>query len=224
MGEEHHHHLVFENPYVHIYFVEIPAHDATLYHHHDFPYLSVPPGGADALAPPPGANVQQGSRIPHVGYAAGDFSHAVTNSSDRPLRNIAVELIRPQGTIRNRCEEAVRGQPLVDCDMQSSTSLVPLPLHYALFETDEILVECWELGPNATIAPADDRFDSLIGDPNGVVTPESSGSGVSDLALWIRGGLLWVPALSKGVFKMGPEGGHYIAIKFKDSVPLRQSE
>jgi hypothetical protein len=223
MGEEHHHHLVFENSYVHIYFVEIPAHDATLYHHHDFPYLSVPPGGADAVASPPGANVQQGSRIPYVGYAAGDFSHAVTNSSDRPLRNVAVELIRPQGTIRNRCEEAIRGQSLVDCDMPSSAASA-LPLHYALFETDEILVEYWGLGPNATIVPADNRFDTLIGGSSGIVTAEGSAQSPSAPALWIRGGLLWVPALSKGVFKMGPEGGHYIAIKFKDSVPLRQSE
>ncbi len=46
MEQEHHHHLEFENSYVRVFFVEIPAHESTLFHRHDFPYLSVPPTGA----------------------------------------------------------------------------------------------------------------------------------------------------------------------------------
>src|SRR5690242_15324413 len=53
MEQEHHHHLEFENSYVRVFFVEIPAHESTLFHRHDFPYLSVPPTGADAAMPPP---------------------------------------------------------------------------------------------------------------------------------------------------------------------------
>jgi hypothetical protein len=223
ISEEHHHHLVFENAYVNIYFVEIPAHDATLYHHHDFPYLSLPPGGADAVQLPPGSPAQQGTRGPRVSYTAGGFSHTVTNSGDKPLRNVAVELIRPQGTVRNRCAEAVRGQATETCQpLELSAALTST--HWALFETDEIVVEDWELGPNATITPADSRFDTLVGNPRGIVTAEDSHIGFSDPSLWVRGGLLWLPALSRTVFKMGPDGGHYIAIKFKDSAPLRQSE
>src|SRR5689334_22682232 len=45
MEQEHHHHLEFENSYVRVFFVEIPSHESTLFHRHDFPYLSVPPTG-----------------------------------------------------------------------------------------------------------------------------------------------------------------------------------
>src|ERR1039458_375913 len=52
MRDEGHHHLVFENSYVHVFFVEIPAHETTLLHHHDLPYISVPPGSAYAVPSP----------------------------------------------------------------------------------------------------------------------------------------------------------------------------
>src|SRR5712671_4219033 len=44
--KEPHHHLVFENDYIRVFRVSVPAHDATLLHQHDVPYLYV------ALGPP----------------------------------------------------------------------------------------------------------------------------------------------------------------------------
>ena len=74
MEQEHHHHLEFENSYVRVFFVEIPAHESTLFHRHDFPYISVPPTGADAAMPlPPGA-AGQAPGLPMVGYSPGNFS------------------------------------------------------------------------------------------------------------------------------------------------------
>jgi len=51
MREEGHHHLIFQNSYVNVFFVEIPPGESTLRHHHDLPYLSIQPGGADAPEP-----------------------------------------------------------------------------------------------------------------------------------------------------------------------------
>ena len=221
--KESHHQIVFENSYVRVLFVEIPPHETTLLHHHVLPYISIPPGGAETLPVQAGTGAQQVSRVPRIAYAVGGFSHAVNNPSDVTLRNIAVELIRPQGRVRNRCEEVVHGQPLVDCDMPSSANPA-LPLHYALFETDEILVRYWELGPNSTIAPADSRHDILVGGVSGVVKAEGSGRAPDDPVLWAKGGLLALPAGSKAVFTFGRDGGHFVEIVFKDSAPMRDSE
>lgn len=219
MEEEFHHHLVFQNSYVKAFYVEIPGHESTLPHRHDLPYVNLPTASAgDAsastatgrLAPP-------GSR---VSYIAGGFSHAVSNPGDTPLRNVAVELLRPQGNVRNRCVEAVRGQPLINCDKSASPS-PSVPLHYALFETDEILVEYWELGPNSAITPADMRLDTLVGGPSGIAAVDAASS--SPLAA--PAGLLWLSAGSETTFRTGAKsGGHFVTIKFKDSAPLRPSE
>src|SRR6266852_4665493 len=47
--KEPHHHLVFENSYVRVFRVSVPAHEATLLHQHDVPYLYVALGPADVI-------------------------------------------------------------------------------------------------------------------------------------------------------------------------------
>lgn len=215
MREEGHHHLVFENSYVHVFFVEIPAHQTTLLHYHDLPYISVPPGGDDA-ASSAGSGPTSAANFARIAYAAGKFSHAVTNSGDAPLRNVAVELLRPQGTVRNRCAAVLRDLPREICDVPGLTS-TNTPRRLPLFETGEIFVESWEVGPGATTLPLDNRMDMLVA---GLTDVRISGNSGIDSANESRGGELWIPAGSNPVFRTAPDrGGHFIAISFKDSVP-----
>jgi hypothetical protein len=214
MEQEHHHHLEFENSEVRVFFVEIPGHDSTLFHRHDFPYLSVPPTGPDAaMPPPPGAVGQQGNGLPRIGYSPGYFSHTVANSADFPLRNVAIELLQPQGTLRNRCEQVVRDQPRENCDFPEPSGDAPAT-HVPLFETDDLLVEAWHLAPNLETPPWDDRANILLGSLDGVTV---TGSGEIGSANVLKGGLLWVPAGSKPIFKTAAAAdGHFIAITFKN--------
>jgi hypothetical protein len=216
MREEGHHHLLLANQYVNVFFVEIPAHETTLLHHHDLPYVSVPPGGAEAPSPPTGsAAVPFFPTFAHVAYAAGNFSHAVENSGDVTLRNVAVELVRPQGTVRNRCAAVLRDQPIDICDPAAELAAGSPARRSPLFETNEILVESWELGPATRTRPLDDHMDMLIA---GLTDVRISGNSKIDSVNALRGGELWVPAGSKPVFKTAPDrGGHFIAITFKDS-------
>jgi hypothetical protein len=213
IAEEHHHHLEFENSYVRVFFVEIPAHESTLFHRHDFPYLSMPPTGADAAMPPPPGPVAQGTGLPTVGYSPGNFSHAVSNSRDFPLRNVAIELLRPQGTVRNRCAQAVRDQPKENCNIPEPNATAPT--HAPLFETDELVVEAWHIANNVTTPPWDDRADILLASLSGVSVTASGGISSANV---LKGGLLWLPAGSEPVFKTAPgTDGRFIAITFKDS-------
>jgi hypothetical protein len=217
MRQEGHHHLVFQNSYVHVFFVEIPAHESTLVHHHDLPYVSVPPGGSDAAPPPAGGpGVPSAPSFARVGYAAGNFSHAVTNSGDATLRNVAVELVRPQGTVRNLCSAVLRDQPRETCDVPELSQANP-SRHSALFETDEILVESWEISPGTTTLRLDHGMDMLIA---GLTDVRITGDSGIDSANAVRGGELWVPAGSKPIFKATLDrAGHFITITFKDSAP-----
>ena len=214
MEQEHHHHLEYENSYVRVFFVEIPAHESTLVHRHDFPYISVPPTGADAAMPlPPGA-AGQATGLPVVGYSPGNFSHAVSNSRDFALRNVAIELLRPQGTVQNRCVQAVRDQPKETCDIPEPNAAVPAT-HAPLFETDELSVEAWHIASNVTTPPWDDRADILLASLSGVSV---TASGAISSANTLKGGLLWLPAGSKPVFKTAlASDGRFIAITLKDT-------
>jgi hypothetical protein len=209
MEQEHHHHLVFENAYIKAFYVEIPAHDATLYHRHDLPYISLPPpplsGGPAAREGAPAPRTG-----PRVGYMAGGFSHAVSNTRDVPLRNVAIELVRPQGTVRNRCAQIVRDQPLGECDRPTAGD----SSHYALFDTNEITVEYWDLRPGATIRPADARLGRLVGDLSGIINVIARG----DSRIVPQAGLVWLLAGSKTAFEAGADSdGHFVTITFKDS-------
>src|SRR5216684_5224699 len=74
--QEPHHHLVLENDYVRVFRVSVPAHDATLLHQHDVPYVYVSLGPADVI------NAVQGkpeARIVmadgQLGYSSGHFAY-----------------------------------------------------------------------------------------------------------------------------------------------------
>jgi len=214
MEQEQHHHLVFANSYVKAFYVEIPAHDATLYHRHDLPYVSLPPPPAKVSAPPAGASLE-----PQVSYNAGRFSHVVTNSSDVALRNVAIELLHPQGAVRNRCADVVRGAPLNDCDKPASPD-PSVPLHYTLFETDEIVVEYFVLPPHSIFPPRPNR-DMLVGDLRGVNPNAPEAARANGAFFEPRSGLAWLPAGSTAVFEAVSDTiGHFITIQFKDAKPL----
>jgi hypothetical protein len=205
LRDEGHHHLIFHNSYVNVFFVEIPPHETTLPHHHDLPYISVPPGGSDARP--------DDKKHPQVGYSPGNFSHAVTNSSDVTLHNIAIELVRPQGTIRNYCSVVAEKEPQRPCLTRRERGDRPNS-RWVEFGSDEIVVESWYFDQGKTTDAFDDPSDMLIAGMNGVSISGRSGL---DSANALRGGVLWVPAGSNPVFKTALDhDGHFIAITFKD--------
>src|SRR6266446_5900637 len=115
ISKEPHHHLVLENDYVRVFRVSLPAHDATLLHQHDVPYLYISLGPADVI------NAVQGrpeARIVmadgQLDYSPGHFAHIARTDSDIPFNNVTIELLRPQGEPRNICEKIIEG-PVLTC-------------------------------------------------------------------------------------------------------------
>jgi len=212
MEEEQHHHLVFQNAYVKVFYVEIPPHESTLYHHHDLPYVSLPPPPLPDAAPsaPPRRRPPPSA---HVSYALGGFSHTVRNTTDVTLRNIAVELLRPQGPARNRCAQIVRDQPLGGCDdlwVERGHTAVH---HKTLFETDEITVTEFDFVADK-IWPADEKLSTLVGGMSGIVNVTLNG----DARAIPQAGLVWLLPGSKTSLVAGKDSpGHFVTIVFKDS-------
>jgi hypothetical protein len=222
VSNEPHHHLVLENSYIRAYYVNVAPHESTLQHRHDLPYFGVlVSGGGSPAAPAVGAATPQSSQAPRAIYSPGGVSHTVRNPADVPFRNVTVELLRPQGRVRNRCTEIVQGQPLEQCDLPPAGE-VRNPSHYAVFETDEILVEYWTIEANSTAQPLDGGRDVLLVDLDG---PSVTAAGGIDSRNAAPGGVLWLPAGSKPVFKSPPDrGGRFFAISFKDKPTSSSSQ
>src|SRR3981189_1381560 len=119
--KEPHHHLVLENEYVRVFRVSVPAHDATLLHQHDVPYLYVALGPADVI------NAIQGkteSRLVmsdgQVGYSRGGFAHIARTDSGLIFNNVTIELLKPQGEPENLCSQILPGGITGSCQRMSA--------------------------------------------------------------------------------------------------------
>src|SRR2546425_11812338 len=111
--KEPHHRLVLENEYVRVFRVSVPAHDATLLHQHDVPYLYVALGPADVINAVQGKpEVRLVMADGQLGYSPGHFAHIARNQSDMPFNNVTIELLKPQREPRNICAEVVPGAEL----------------------------------------------------------------------------------------------------------------
>src|SRR5467141_1479059 len=154
IAREPHHHLVLENDYVRVFRVSVPAHDATLLHQHDVPYLYVSLGPADVI------NAVQGRPEAHLvmadgqlGYSPGHFAHIARTDAGSTFDNVTIELLHPQGEPKNLCDKVVDG-PVLSCtgEVKGVSAGSPLRLLPKLgigprrsFETDEIAVASYSL-------------------------------------------------------------------------------
>ena len=225
--KEPHHHLVLENDYVRVFRVSVPAHDATLLHQHDVPYIYVSLGPADVI------NAVQGkpeARIVmadgQLGYSLGHFAHIARNESDKDFNNVTIELLRPQGESHNLCEKIVEG-PLKDCQ-SSGSSTVPAdsPLRAfmratgprQLFETEEIFVSS-----HSAPAPIEQHYSEsaphaarlLVAEDNSELrldlAGESSKSLHSGEVFWLEAGKKWTI-----VTPLPHKVTRFLLIRFKD--------
>ncbi len=161
LKDEPHHHLLFENDYVRVWAFGITGHDATLLHNHDLPYLGITVGSADFV------NAVTGKPEGHVtltdgqlSYSKGGFSHVVRTETDTPFRNFTIELLRPQGTARNRCTKVIADSP-IDCPQTTSSALAAGTT--LAFETDEVAVQSGEVSSIFRIFGADAQPGRVLG-------------------------------------------------------------
>jgi hypothetical protein len=137
------HHRVFENSFVRVFRVTIPANQQSLLHRHDLDYAYVSLGPADVInaivgKPEARVNLEDG----HIGFAKGGFAHVAT-AVGMPFNNVTIELLKPQGEPRNLCDKVVPGD-VGKCYKENRIGKFTI---LPSFETDEIKVSAYELQP-----------------------------------------------------------------------------
>jgi len=110
-------------------------------HRHELPYVTVSLGNnafMNAVVGKPETEVVQRDR--QVDYSEGGFAHTIRPQNGSSFNNITVELLRAQGTAKNRCEKIVDG-PLGDGKSGPDSPLKALLKLFNLkpaFTTDDI--------------------------------------------------------------------------------------
>src|SRR5579862_1387453 len=102
ISQEHHHHLIIENSYLKAYEVEVPAHESTLLHQHDYDYVYLVFGDAsvtNAIVGKPEVRLFLPDTT--LNFSKGPFAHVAGNVGDTPFRNVTVSLLRPQGEAKS---------------------------------------------------------------------------------------------------------------------------
>ena len=203
--KEPHHHLVLENDYVRVFRVNLPAHEATLLHQHDVPYFYVALGPADvinAVAGKPEAHLVMADG--QVGYSRGGFAHIARTDSGLVFNNVTIELLHPQGQLRNICEKIIDG-PLNDCPSPEFGRLPPDSPLKALpgamrmkrvFETDGILVTSFSVALEEKYAESGSRpAQLLVVEENSELRVDVPGQSPRALhggeVLWLEAGKEW---------------------------------
>jgi hypothetical protein len=222
--KEPHHHLVFENEYVRVFRVHVPAHDATLLHQHDVPYLYVSLGPADIINAIQGRpEVRMVMADGQVGYSPGHFAHVARTDAGLTFDNITVELLKPQGEPRNLCDKIVAG-PVKECSSDSSklpANSPPVALAQATrqrgqMETDEIVVTAFSIALKMNYNESDSQSSRLLViDDDSELQVESPGETSKPLhageVLWLEAGKKWT------IVTAGPHRlTRFLLIRFKD--------
>jgi hypothetical protein len=165
---EPHHHLVLENEYVKVYHVEVAPHESTLLYRHDHDYVYIPIGDALVTSAVPGKpEVHLKLTDGQAGLSRGGFAHVARNDADTPFRNVTIELLRPQGELRNLCLQVVTNEPLACPSTQAAAAT---HTDWPEFETDETRVILTRVMPHQNVNLSDAHWEELIValDPAGI--------------------------------------------------------
>jgi quercetin dioxygenase-like cupin family protein len=144
---EPHHHLKIENEYVRAYYVEVGPHSDTQLHQHDHDYLFVTLGATEVINAVLGKpEIKLSLKDGEARFTRGGFAHVARNLSDKPFRNVTIELLKAQGEVKNLCAHVAASAQAGDCPEfpTSSGGIHKKPL----FETGKTSLDLVSLDPS----------------------------------------------------------------------------
>jgi quercetin dioxygenase-like cupin family protein len=198
LASEPRHHLFLSNDYVNVYRVEIAPHDSSLLHRHDHDYLFIAIGPARVTSAVPGKpDVHLDLADGDVRFSRGGFAHVARNDGDSVFHVVAIELLRPQGDLRNLCLKIVPAGS-VDCPGAPQPAADARHTDWPEFQTDETRVILTRVKPHSEVALRDPRWEELIVALDQASLGPAVGKSMERLlnpgaAVWLgRGGMAWL--------------------------------
>jgi quercetin dioxygenase-like cupin family protein len=156
-GEPHHHQKI-ENEYVRAYYVEVGPHSDTQLHQHDHDYIFITLGASEVVNAVLGKpEVNLALKDGEVRFTRGGFAHVARNLSDKPFRNVTIELLHVQGEAHNKCGLVIPGQEAANCDPPFASDWADTQ-----FETSEATLDLVWLLENGKHAESPSKLAFLV--------------------------------------------------------------
>jgi hypothetical protein len=234
ISEEPHHRLLLQNDFTRVYNVMVPPLDTTLLHQHDLPYVYVTLGPADIINAIVGKpELHQILQDGETHYSPGHFAHVARTDSGMQFQNVTIELVHPQGTLKNLCKDVLPGAPL-DCPEQKvaedksrtkkgQPEASPTTDDVPYFETDEIRVDLHKVSSGNDYVDATPKTDALLVALSGANLDANLGG---EHASFLHGGdVLWMPAgKHRRIVDFLGTRSTFLLISFKDSAPAAATQ
>jgi hypothetical protein len=209
---EPHHHLKIENEYVRAYYVEVPPHEDTLLHQHDHDYLFVTLGDTEVINAVLGKpEVKLSLKDGEVRFTRGGFAHVARNLSDKPFRNVTIELLHAQGEAHNTCGFVIPGQGAAICDPPPGSDWADTQ-----FETSEVTLDLVWLFANGKHTESASKFAFLVVGLGGPQVKVSA-KGKSPKVLREREVEWFDPGTAVQFSHAGTEVAKFLKLTFRDS-------
>ncbi len=196
VASEHHHRLSFQNQYVRVFEVRLAPHESTLLHQHDNDYVYISIGDGQISATVPG-QAEMHVKLAHreARFVRGGFAHVVRNDGDQEFHVTDVDLVQPQGKVRNLCLQVIAGEPLACPEAQDSAAKDAAYTERPEFETGRTRVVLIRVQPHREVLLSDGEWDQLLVSVEESVLAPAIGKGPERLLhpgdfAWLgRGGL-----------------------------------
>jgi len=200
------HHLALENEYLRVFKVEVAPHASTLLHRHRHDYFFVTLGATEISNEVEGkAPVKLKLADGEVRFVEGNFAHVARNLSDRPFRNVTIELLQDEKLRQTRSRWPMEGGDKTFPGGQSKVLLV----------RDAVRVSEAELDPGATVpGHHHDGPHLLIAVSDLDLRSDVEGKGPTPWKLK-SGDIMWVPAdYTHALVNTGAQGARFVTVEF----------
>jgi quercetin dioxygenase-like cupin family protein len=201
------HHLALENEQVRVFQVEVAPKASTLLHRHRHDYLSVMLGEShfvDEVLDKPPVELKREDGETH--FTPGNFAHVARNLSDRPFRNVTIELMQ---------DEKMRTAPS-PWPMEGGDREFPGVHIKVLFVHDGARVASVNLEPGATVpSHHHDGPHLLVAVSDLDLRSDVEGIGPRP-AQFKSGDVKWVPGgYTHTVTNVGTSPARFVTVEFK---------
>jgi quercetin dioxygenase-like cupin family protein len=218
VAEEPAHHLAFENEYVRVFKVEVAPHAATLMHRHDRDYVFVTLGESEVISERQGEKpVTLSLKDGETRFTKGGFAHIARNLSDKPFRNVTVEL--PTSSSSFSCgvgrSTGTNTSGVSPCPAVG-TADGPGVSWNGIVESDKYLVRRVTIDPGGTVELHEHTGPHLVVAVSDLHL-RNNVEGQQPAELTLAGGdIKWVPNRFKhSVTNIGKEPARLVSVEFK---------
>ncbi len=159
-----------------------------------------------------------------LGYSPGHFAHIARTDAGSTFDNVTIELLHPQGQLRNLCDKVIDG-PVLTCtgEVKGPPADSPLRLLAKLgvgprrsFETDEIAVASYSLSLVGNYSEDSKSPRLLVAEDGPQLHVDIAGESAKHLSngetAWLEAGKEW-----KIILPGQNEPTRFLMIQFKDA-------